>query len=167
MRARQRIEQRPQPGQPVPRGVLFSSARLHAQAQPRVGHEVAVIRVARPPRLLRVVPDLRALLVAIERLDGHVDVQHPRLAEHRFDARAQLACQPAQTLGFLNALERPAHHVLAHHARHAQERRIERVAAQRVDVRQGEALRAGQCPQRMESAAVPATLHASLPRLPW
>ena len=84
---------------------------------------------------MRVVPDLRALLVAVERLDGHINVQHPRLAEQRLDARAQLARQPAQTLGFIDALERPAHHVLAHHVGHAQQRRIERVPAQRVDVR--------------------------------
>jgi hypothetical protein len=104
-----------------------------------------------------VVPDLRALPAAVERLDGHIHVQHPRLAEQRLGARAQLARPPAQTLGLPDALERPAHHILAHHARHARQRRIERVAAQRVDVRRSEALRAGLCPQRMDSAAVPAT----------
>ena len=62
----------------MPCGVLFSPADLHAQAQPRVGHEVAVVGVARAAGLVRVVPDLRALLVAVERLDGRVDVQNAR-----------------------------------------------------------------------------------------
>jgi len=167
VRARQRVEQRPQAGQPVPRGVFFSSAHLDAQAQPHAGHEVAVVAMAGAPGLVRVVADLRALLVAVERLDRAINVEHPRHAQHRLDARAQFAREPRETGAFVHALHRPPHHIFADGAAHAQQRRVERVAAHRVDVRRGEAPGAGQCPQSTESAAVPMTLTTSLPRLPW
>ncbi len=91
--------------------------------------------MARAARLLRVVADLRALLVAVERLDGHVDVEDPRLAQDRLDARAQLAREPLQSGAFVDALHRAAHHVLADDVGHPEQRRIERVAAHRIDVR--------------------------------
>ena len=49
-----------------------------------------------PEVMARRSTDLRALLVAVERLDGAVDVEDPWHAEHWLDARAQLRGQPRE-----------------------------------------------------------------------
>jgi len=52
-----------------------------AEADAQVGHEVTVIDVTGPAGFLRVVADLGSLLVAVERLDGDIDVENPRQAQ--------------------------------------------------------------------------------------
>ena len=135
MRARQRLQQRPEPRQRMPRRVLLAAEDLHPEAEPGVGHEIAVVGMARPARLVRVVPELGPLLPTVDRLDGHIDVQDPRLAQDRLHARPQLAPKPRQARGFLQPPPRSAHHILAHRAAHPEQRRIEPVAPHRVDVR--------------------------------
>src|SRR5580704_7180694 len=80
----------------MPRCVLLAPEHFHAQTQPRIGHKVTVIAVARPSRFMRIVPHLRSLLVTIDRLDRYIDVQDPGLVQHRLDARAQFSAQPGQ-----------------------------------------------------------------------
>ena len=132
--ARQRVEPLPKSGQAVLGRVVFAAADFHPQAHPRVGHKVAGVAMARASGLLRIVAELRALLVAVERLDGAVDVQDPWHAEHRLNARPQLPGQPRQPGALGDAFHRAAHHVLAHRARHAQQRWVQRIAAHRADV---------------------------------
>ena len=55
--------------------MLLTGQHFHAQGDAQVCHEVTVIDVARTPRLLWVVTDLRALLVFVERFDGRVETR--------------------------------------------------------------------------------------------
>jgi len=48
-----------------PGGVLFAAADFHPEAEPGIGHEIAVVAMAGAARLVRVVPELRALLPAV------------------------------------------------------------------------------------------------------
>ena len=79
--AGQFFEVLPEPGQALGGGVFVAGANFHAEAEAKVGHEVAVIDVAGAAGFLRVVADLRSLLVAVERFDGDVHIQDPRQAQ--------------------------------------------------------------------------------------
>ena len=59
-------------------GVFVAGAHFDAEADAQVGDEVAVIDMAGAAGFLRVVADLGSLLVAVERLNGDVDVEDPR-----------------------------------------------------------------------------------------
>jgi len=58
--------------------VFVAGAYFDAEADAKVGDEVAVINVAGAAGFLRVVADFRALLATVEGLDGDVDVEDPR-----------------------------------------------------------------------------------------
>ena len=116
-------------------GVLLAGLHLDRQHQAQLGHHVGVVGMRRPPRLVRVVAELRALLMAVERLDGRVHVQDPRLAQQRPHAVVQMPLQPRQSRRLVHRLQRPPHRVLAHHLAHPQQPGVHAVAAQAADVR--------------------------------
>jgi hypothetical protein len=72
--------------------------------------------------------------MAIERFDRAVDVQHPRLAQQRRGAIVEMPLQPRQTGRFVDLRQTATHCILTHHLLHAQQPRVDRVAAQRRDM---------------------------------
>ena len=82
--------------------VLFARMHFDPQADAQVRHKVTVINMAWPPGFMWVVADLRSLLMAVETLHCGIDVEYPRQAQHRADARQDVTLQPAQTLGFIH-----------------------------------------------------------------
>ena len=76
--AREFFQGLPESGQPLGGGVLVAGAHFDAEADAQVRHEVTVINVTGTAGFLGIVADLGSLLVAVERLDGDVDVENPR-----------------------------------------------------------------------------------------
>src|SRR5436190_19343972 len=95
------------------RSVLFSSEHLHAQAQPRVGHKVAVKAVAGTSRLTGVEANFRAFLMAVDGLHRAVDIHHPRHAQDWLNTGSKMISNPLAAVIPLDALHCPAHHVFA------------------------------------------------------
>src|SRR6516162_3448025 len=83
----------------------------------------------------RLMSQLRSLLLPINRLDRHVDIQDPRLTQYRLDACPQLAVEPFHASALLYAAHRSTHHVFTDRAAHVQQRRIEPISPHRVDMR--------------------------------
>ncbi len=61
--------------------MLLSGADNDIEDHPQVTHKVCVQTVAGTSGLVRVVPHLRSALLAVQRLDGRVDIQYPWAAE--------------------------------------------------------------------------------------
>jgi hypothetical protein len=101
---------------------------------------------------VRVVTDFGAFLLAIQRLDGRIAIQNPRFAQHgRIDV-LQTGLQPTHA-GLLVQLRKPSsHRILADHFCHAQQFRIDTVAAQGIDM--GVALMPGQYRQQYRAQHV-------------
>jgi hypothetical protein len=72
--------------------------------------------------------------VAIERLYRGVDVENPWLTQQRAGGVIEMFLQPRQAGTLLDPVEAAAHRILTHQLVHPQQRRIDRVAAQRRDV---------------------------------
>ena len=108
----------------------------HAQrhAQPRQDHRVVAVRG--PARLVRVVAQLGALLVPVERLDGRVQVQRVVVRQQRRRAPEQGVPRPRESRR--RVLRRPQdeapHRVAGAHAAHAEGRCSHLVAAQLPEV---------------------------------
>ena len=78
-----------------------------------------MIDVAGAAGLLRVVTDFRFLLVAVERLDGDVDVKDLGQAKCGGDAVEDWVGKPVEALSFVNAAHGEAHDVFADNAVHS------------------------------------------------
>jgi hypothetical protein len=72
--------------------------------------------------------------MTVERFHRRVDIEDPWFAQQRPGAIVELLLQPRPPGFLLDLAQGPTHRVLAHHLRHAEQRRIDRVAAQRRDV---------------------------------
>ena len=83
-----RVYERPQPLHAAPSGVLLAWKHLHAKRDPRPADEERVVVVARASRLHGVVPESRPFLMAVDGLDGVVDVEDETPAERRYVHRA-------------------------------------------------------------------------------
>lgn len=81
----------PESGQTFGGGVFVTGTHFHAKTDAQVGDEVAMIDMAGTAGFLSVVADLGSLLVAVERLDGDVNVENPREDERRGYAAEYLA----------------------------------------------------------------------------
>ena len=57
--------------------VLFAGRHHHVQHQTQVAYPVGVQRMAGPARLVGVIADLCAVLLAMQGFDGGIDVQDP------------------------------------------------------------------------------------------
>jgi len=102
-------------------GVLVARHHLDVKDEPHIRQHIAVIDVARPARLLRIVPELSSLLVSIEWLNRRIGIEHPVFAEQRRRALVQMATQPSDTRRLRYRLEGPANGILAHDARQAEQ----------------------------------------------
>jgi hypothetical protein len=100
-------------------GVFVAGTHFDAEADAQVGDEVAVIDVAGAAGFLRVITDFGSLLVAVEGLDGDVDVEDPRQAERGGDAAEDLSGEPVESGGFLDTPHGKAHGILANGSAHA------------------------------------------------
>jgi hypothetical protein len=109
----------PESGQAFGGGVFVARAHFDAEADAQVGDEVTVIDVAGAAGFLRVVTDFRPLLVAVEGLDGDVDVEDPRQGERGGDAAEDLGGEPVESGGFLDAPNAEAHGILTDGSAHA------------------------------------------------
>src|SRR5438445_9263810 len=105
------IQQRPQPGSRVLRRVPVAGLNLDLQHQPQIGQHVAVVGVRRPPRLLRIVANHRALLMAVEQLHRGVDIEDPRLAQQRPGPIREMLLQPPPPRFRRNPAQRPTDRV--------------------------------------------------------
>jgi hypothetical protein len=103
----------PESRQALGGGVLVAGTHFDAEADAEIGDEVAVIDVAGAAGFLRVVADFRTLLVAVEGLDGDVDVEDPGQAEDRLDAAEDLLGQPVEAGHFIDTTDAEAHGILA------------------------------------------------------
>ena len=101
--------------------VLVARHNLDVEDEPYIRQHVAVIDVARAARLLRIVAELSSLLVAVERLDRRVRIEHPVFAEQRSSAVVEMAAQPSDTLRPRYRFEPTAYGVLTHYAPQAQQ----------------------------------------------
>jgi hypothetical protein len=72
--------------------------------------------------------------MAVDRLDGDIDVENPWLAEQRLGDRQQIVLQPGRSRGFVDLEQRGAYRILADHLLHAQKRGVDGVSAQGADV---------------------------------
>jgi len=151
--ARKAVEERPQAGRAVLGRMLVAGADVDVENQPRRGHRISVIAMARPSGLLRIVAENRPLLMAVERLDRRIDIEDPRLGEQRLHAKGQMTAQPGRAFPFVDHLERPPDRVLAHDLRHAEQLRQHPVPADRRDMRVP--LRPGQHRQHRRAQDVP------------
>ena len=114
--------------------MLIAGLDLDAEHQPQSGHEVSVVAVGRTSRLLRVVGHHGPFLLAIQGLDGGVDVEDPGGVEQGRDAVAQVPIQPGHALRFRDRAQRPAQGVFGDDLVHAEQPRIDPVAADGGDV---------------------------------
>jgi hypothetical protein len=114
--------------------VFVAGADFNAEAEAQVGDEVAMVNVAGATWFLRVVADLGALLVAVEGLDGDVDVEDPRQAEGGGNAAEDLAGDPVETGFFIDTADAEPHGIFTDSAFHAQQSGVDTVAANGVDV---------------------------------
>jgi hypothetical protein len=135
------VQQRPQTARGMLDVVLVAGLHIHTQHQSQVRQHVGVIAVQAcpcegrgPARLVWIVAQFGTLLLAIQRLDRGIDVQHPRLVQQRRNTVVEMALQPAQPRRFVELAEVAAHRVLAQHLAHAEQRRVHPIAAQRRDV---------------------------------
>ena len=115
--------------------VAVAGFHRNVQDQTYATHHEAVVGVRGPSGLQRIVADHGTLLVAVKRLDRRVDVENPRLGQQRPHRIVEVAGEPARPRLGLDLVQPAPHRVFAHHSRHAQQRRVDRVAAQRRDVR--------------------------------
>jgi hypothetical protein len=113
------VESLPESGQTFGGGVFVAGTHLHAEADAQVGNEVAVIDVTGAAGFLRVVADLGSLLVAVEGLDGDVDVEDPRQSECGRDTAEDLVGEPVEAGGLIDAGYGQTHGILADGATHA------------------------------------------------
>ena len=81
------VEQPAKSGLRMHRRVLFAWRDLYIEHQPQVADPVRMQHVARAPRLVRVVAQLRTFLPSVQRLDARVDVDAQLLLEGRERAR--------------------------------------------------------------------------------
>ena len=72
--------------------------------------------------------------MAVERLDRGIDIENPRLGEQRPDAIIEMRLQPLHARGLIDLRQRPPQRIFADHFAHAEQRRIDRIAAQCRDV---------------------------------
>ena len=84
---------------------------------------------------MRIVPDHRTFLMAIERLDRGIDIENPRLVEQRPDAIIEMRLQPLHARGLIDLRQCPPQRIFADHFAHPEKRRVDRIAAQCRDVR--------------------------------
>ena len=84
--------------------------------------------------LVRVVGDHGALLVAIERLDRGVDVQHPWRIEQCLCAVADLIIEPRRAFVCVNRLEPTTQRIFTDDLRHAQQSGIDAITANGSDM---------------------------------
>ena len=72
--------------------------------------------------------------MAVETLHCRVQIKDPWQTQGWADGVDDVALHPAQTAGFIHALEGCAHHIFADDLVHAEKRGVDSVAAHRVDV---------------------------------
>jgi hypothetical protein len=89
----------------------------------------------RSPRFVRIVADHRTFLMAVERFDRGIHIENPRLVEQRPDAIIEMRLQPLHARGFVDLRQRPPQRIFADHFAHAEQWRVDRIAAQCRDVR--------------------------------
>src|SRR5271166_1497179 len=87
-----------------------------------------------PSWLLRIVTEHRSFLMAVERFHCRVDIKYPWFAQQRPGAIVELLLKPGPPSFPLDLAQCPSNRILAHHLRHPEQRRIDRVAAQRRDM---------------------------------
>jgi hypothetical protein len=155
-----RLAQPQQVRQAVSRAVLLARRQHRIEHQPQVAHHEAVQHVARPPRLVRVVAPLRTLLIAVQRLDRCVQVQHPGPIQRIAHAVHQRLAHPALGRFGLDRLQCAARRGFADQPRQAQCPRRHRVALDPREVRV--ALTSGQDAQhqRVQHVALGAAVGA-------
>ena len=129
------VEQGPQRRRRVLRVVTVAGRDIDVQHKARTRHQERVVGVRGTARLLRVVAHHRPLLAAVKRLDRGVAIQNPRLAQQGPNRVVEMAVQPRRALVRRDPLQGAPNGILARHLGHAQQRRIDPVAAQSRDVR--------------------------------
>ena len=87
-----------------------------------------------PPRFARIVANYRALLMAIERFDRGIDIENPRFVEQRPHAIIEMPLQPLHARAFVDLRQRPPQRIFTDHFGHAEQRRVDGIAAQCRDV---------------------------------
>ena len=135
LRRRQLFQNPPKPRVPVLRRSVVTRLHLHVQTHPQPPDKIAVIREARTPRLTRIIALLRPILVTVNGLNRRINIQHPRLTQKRPVARPQLAAQPTPRSLPIHRREEAPRTVFAHHFRHPQKRRVDRVKAHGTQMR--------------------------------
>ena len=72
--------------------------------------------------------------MAVERFDRGIDIENPWLVEQRPHAIIEMRLQPLHARGLVDLRQRPPQRIFADDFAHAEQRRVDRIAAQRRDV---------------------------------
>ena len=116
-----------------PRG-LVPGVHHDRERQPELRDAQRVVAVRRASGLLRVVAELRPLLVTVDRLHRRVEVEDVVLRRHVLQEAQVLAPDPRQRLALGDGREVPPHGVARHEPTDAEQLRRRRVAMEAVEV---------------------------------
>ena len=138
-------------------GGLLAGLHFHVQDHPRAAPEVGVIEVGGTAAFVGVVAHFGPFLMAVEGLDGGIDVQDPRHAQEGGVAFPQVLLLPVGHGGFGGGVavafgQGAAQRIGAGHLAQAQQGGVDAVAAQRADM--GIAVMPGQHAQQRGAAEV-------------
>ncbi len=114
--------------------MLLARMHLHVEHQPQMADHQGVVGVARSAWFVGVVAKLGPVLMTEERLDRHIQIQHPGVAQGRQPGLGQSLDLPACAGLRIGSGKGPSHAVLAAHLAHPRPDRIDRVGAQTGDV---------------------------------
>ena len=149
----QPIPQPPQVLQPVHRGVFLSRTHFHIQGHAQGAQKNRVVSVAGAAWLVRVVAQVRSFLVAVDGLDGHIQIRDPRLFQSRsIRLQKSLGLPLVQSRGVL-IFKGPPQTVFTDHFLHSQALGIDLITTQRAHM--GVTAGAAQNTQHRRSQYVP------------
>jgi hypothetical protein len=98
---------RPRRRPPPHQRLSLASVHIDIEKQPRARYRIAVIRMAGPSGLVRVVADDGSLLMTIKRLHRPIDVEDPRFAKQSASRNTRGGGAAALTFFFIDHFERP------------------------------------------------------------
>ena len=107
--------------------MLISGRNFDIEHQPQRGDKIRVKCVARASRFMRVVAERCAFLVAVDGLDGGVDVEDPRQSQSGFPRRTEMLSLPRGDGIFIRTEECSTHAVLAANGGHPEAARVHRI----------------------------------------
>ncbi len=115
--------------------MFVARQNIHTQNEAQVGNHVTVVGVRRTAGFLRIVPDNRTLLLAIDWLHCGIRVQYPIFLHHRVQGEGQVMFEPGFCVLRINWLKGAAHRIVATDLAHSQKTRVDAIMPECVHMR--------------------------------